>query len=188
MELPVSAHPDASGLRHCSGPISARIQELGRQSEPAASSRCEPARFQQRSGKGFRNSFGLIHWPGGPWAERRAPSSQFLFLAEHEQAVSLFWLSLRVDPAEQFEQRHGAELHHFREPGSPQTLQQLKRQSAPETHAVLGRDHLIPDLLQIRQQRTHLVVLARSEEHTSELQSLAYLVCRLLLEKKKIII
>src|SRR5687767_15357941 len=30
---------------------------------------------------------------------------------------------------------------------------------------------------------THVV--GRSEEHTSELQSLAYLVCRLLLEKKK---
>src|SRR2546425_8765398 len=30
-----------------------------------------------------------------------------------------------------------------------------------------------------------LGVLERSEEHTSELQSLAYLVCRLLLEKKK---
>src|SRR2546425_1426590 len=29
-------------------------------------------------------------------------------------------------------------------------------------------------------------IAARSEEHTSELQSLAYLVCRLLLEKKKI--
>src|SRR2546425_1931756 len=29
------------------------------------------------------------------------------------------------------------------------------------------------------------VVATRSEEHTSELQSLAYLVCRLLLEKKK---
>src|SRR2546425_4344370 len=29
------------------------------------------------------------------------------------------------------------------------------------------------------------VDVARSEEHTSELQSLAYLVCRLLLEKKK---
>src|SRR2546425_6204166 len=29
-------------------------------------------------------------------------------------------------------------------------------------------------------------VVLRSEEHTSELQSLAYLVCRLLLEKKKI--
>src|SRR2546425_2268508 len=31
-----------------------------------------------------------------------------------------------------------------------------------------------------------VIVLPRSEEHTSELQSLAYLVCRLLLEKKKI--
>src|SRR2546425_9135163 len=32
---------------------------------------------------------------------------------------------------------------------------------------------------------TASVALVRSEEHTSELQSLAYLVCRLLLEKKK---
>src|SRR2546425_7821399 len=31
----------------------------------------------------------------------------------------------------------------------------------------------------------HRVQHGRSEEHTSELQSLAYLVCRLLLEKKK---
>src|SRR2546425_2535601 len=30
-----------------------------------------------------------------------------------------------------------------------------------------------------------LALYGRSEEHTSELQSLAYLVCRLLLEKKK---
>src|SRR2546425_9387152 len=29
------------------------------------------------------------------------------------------------------------------------------------------------------------MAMSRSEEHTSELQSLAYLVCRLLLEKKK---
>src|SRR2546425_8875776 len=33
--------------------------------------------------------------------------------------------------------------------------------------------------------RFHTGTKARSEEHTSELQSLAYLVCRLLLEKKK---
>src|SRR2546425_6295613 len=33
--------------------------------------------------------------------------------------------------------------------------------------------------------RLHAVREVRSEEHTSELQSLAYLVCRLLLEKKK---
>src|SRR5687767_15251276 len=39
---------------------------------------------------------------------------------------------------------------------------------------------------QRRGQRTHAPPRRRrSEEHTSELQSLAYLVCRLLLEKKK---
>src|SRR2546425_8110682 len=35
-----------------------------------------------------------------------------------------------------------------------------------------------------RTERDHRIEV-RSEEHTSELQSLAYLVCRLLLEKKK---
>src|SRR2546425_4792076 len=35
---------------------------------------------------------------------------------------------------------------------------------------------------------TKRLLIHRSEEHTSELQSLAYLVCRLLLEKKKMII
>src|SRR2546425_8880256 len=37
------------------------------------------------------------------------------------------------------------------------------------------------ELTQLTEELAH----ARSEEHTSELQSLAYLVCRLLLEKKK---
>src|SRR6266404_6062800 len=41
-------------------------------------------------------------------------------------------------------------------------------------------------LVSLVQHLSNLVQLARSEEHTSELQSLAYLVCRLLLEKKKI--
>src|SRR3989441_9205411 len=36
-----------------------------------------------------------------------------------------------------------------------------------------------------RRPRTNTPIGGRSEEHTSELQSLAYLVCRLLLEKKK---
>src|SRR6266404_8111105 len=36
-----------------------------------------------------------------------------------------------------------------------------------------------------RQRPAHGHIDERSEEHTSELQSLAYLVCRLLLEKKK---
>src|SRR3989441_7231356 len=41
----------------------------------------------------------------------------------------------------------------------------------------VGRDDLAQD--------DELTLDVRSEEHTSELQSLAYLVCRLLLEKKK---
>src|SRR5205823_8186612 len=36
-----------------------------------------------------------------------------------------------------------------------------------------------------RMVEAHVPMTFRSEEHTSELQSLAYLVCRLLLEKKK---
>src|SRR2546425_12077423 len=42
----------------------------------------------------------------------------------------------------------------------------------------------VKDLLGIDVDVTAFLIL-RSEEHTSELQSLAYLVCRLLLEKKK---
>src|SRR2546425_6070118 len=41
--------------------------------------------------------------------------------------------------------------------------------------------HSVTNLLD----QPNTVVRIRSEEHTSELQSLAYLVCRLLLEKKK---
>src|SRR3989441_4885424 len=42
----------------------------------------------------------------------------------------------------------------------------------PPAHEALDREHRV-------------LGVGRSEEHTSELQSLAYLVCRLLLEKKK---
>src|SRR3989441_5544778 len=45
---------------------------------------------------------------------------------------------------------------------------------------------LVVDDRGAQQVLVHAVEAARSEEHTSELQSLAYLVCRLLLEKKKI--
>src|SRR3712207_8005883 len=43
---------------------------------------------------------------------------------------------------------------------------------------LVGVDELLHDRLGLR-------VVGRSEEHTSELQSRQYLVCRLLLEKKK---
>src|SRR3712207_7848368 len=42
-----------------------------------------------------------------------------------------------------------------------------------------------PGLLEQRERSRRLQVHVRSEEHTSELQSRQYLVCRLLLEKKK---
>ena len=48
----------------------------------------------------------------------------------------------------------------------------------------IHEQYLLPPLhagWSVRRKSTHF----RSEEHTSELQSLAYLVCRLLLEKKK---
>src|SRR2546425_8939583 len=44
---------------------------------------------------------------------------------------------------------------------------------------------LPPHARQIQQHKNRRRSGERSEEHTSELQSLAYLVCRLLLEKKK---
>src|SRR2546423_8404844 len=47
----------------------------------------------------------------------------------------------------------------------------------PRIFFAMSRDGLLPPFFS----RVH----PRSEEHTSELQSLAYLVCRLLLEKKK---
>src|SRR3712207_7554372 len=42
-----------------------------------------------------------------------------------------------------------------------------------------GQDHIVDSRAEIP------ILLQRSEEHTSELQSRQYLVCRLLLEKKK---
>src|SRR2546425_5171108 len=61
----------------------------------------------------------------------------------------------------------------------------------PNTH----RNHMLPSTwnqppcMNMEVSTVHqwgsAVVTHRSEEHTSELQSLAYLVCRLLLEKKK---
>src|SRR3712207_8610430 len=52
---------------------------------------------------------------------------------------------------------------------------------APDAPRRRGRDHAPPP----RPPGRHGVLPPRSEEHTSELQSRQYLVCRLLLEKKK---
>src|SRR2546425_8993432 len=72
-------------------------------------------------------------------------------------------------------------------------LMQLVLFGQPELDATLAK----PSLRQLCDRITHAFrmrplsepevakYVSRSEEHTSELQSLAYLVCRLLLEKKK---
>src|SRR2546425_3966936 len=51
-----------------------------------------------------------------------------------------------------------------------------------------GSEQLVKALVDCRKRTPRWIkrlAIQRSEEHTSELQSLAYLVCRLLLEKKK---
>src|SRR2546425_9035041 len=55
------------------------------------------------------------------------------------------------------------------------------REGCPVPRAVKGDERAAA----IVSRKLGAVVEDRSEEHTSELQSLAYLVCRLLLEKKK---
>src|SRR3712207_6896473 len=62
-------------------------------------------------------------------------------------------------------------------------------------HALEAPEHLVlvlslqdaryPSFLPISSRSSSTTVASRSEEHTSELQSRQYLVCRLLLEKKR---
>src|SRR2546425_6353960 len=58
---------------------------------------------------------------------------------------------------------------------------QVRLQRPPHHHREDGHPIAIP----LPRPHQNRVAPGRSEEHTSELQSLAYLVCRLLLEKKK---
>src|SRR5690625_5535288 len=54
----------------------------------------------------------------------------------------------------------------------------------PYTTLFRSRQFLL-DFVNVEEVSSHFPVLHRSEEHTSELQSRGHLVCRLLLEKKK---
>src|SRR3712207_7510715 len=69
----------------------------------------------------------------------------------------------------------------FRSPVHPAVLPGRQRRPGGEDLPV-GVD-VVPRGAELR--RVPAAQLARSEEHTSELQSRQYLVCRLLLEKKK---
>src|SRR2546425_6003107 len=74
---------------------------------------------------------------------------------------------------------------------SPISTMQFAREVAAIEGSERGQDEAVL-VEEVGDERLHLLVADgvdrrehRSEEHTSELQSLAYLVCRLLLEKKK---
>src|SRR3712207_7356004 len=56
-----------------------------------------------------------------------------------------------------------------------------------EHHADAREDHVVGGVVVRQRFRIGSLPGQRSEEHTSELQSRQYLVCRLLLEKKKIL-
>src|SRR5205823_12833638 len=60
----------------------------------------------------------------------------------------------------------------------------VSRQYTPVAHLAGAAVYTISVALAIPALHVAHIVDRRSEEHTSELQSLAYLVCRLLLEKK----
>src|SRR2546425_12478550 len=87
------------------------------------------------------------------------------FLTRHTSFTFFFFLMIRRPP---------------RSTLFPYTT--LFRSRRRATTAVEGG--LPPDAFHVAALRAGGIV-GRSEEHTSELQSLAYLVCRLLLEKKK---
>src|SRR3989441_11723598 len=60
------------------------------------------------------------------------------------------------------------------------------REFQAQVAGICGKGHASLQINDARaKQLIEFAIKVRSEEHTSELQSLAYLVCRLLLEKKK---
>src|SRR3712207_7057245 len=78
-------------------------------------------------------------------------------------------------------QQHGG--HDHREGGLVVVRQRHDRLAAA---VVQPGDAEVAGAAGVGRQARDVAVVARSEEHTSELQSRQYLVCRLLLEKKKL--
>src|SRR3712207_8454533 len=66
-------------------------------------------------------------------------------------------------------------------------MQAISRPSSMEAMALMGEDRAtsVAHISPRKASQKYSKVEKRSEEHTSELQSRQYLVCRLLLEKKK---
>src|SRR3989441_1786226 len=97
-------------------------------------------------------------------------SSRDLELASNHQRLHLLFMVASVIVLKVFKKSHDAMSMKF------------PRLVIAGTHSGVGKTTVTLALLAALKERGRRV---RSEEHTSELQSLAYLVCRLLLEKKK---
>src|SRR5437762_10929737 len=79
---------------------------------------------------------------------------------------------------------------HTRYIGDWSSRRVLFRSAGAVGRCVVDHEQLVRDRLGVQRGQTvgeQVRALPRSEEHTSELQSPMYLVCRLLLEKKKIL-
>src|SRR3712207_7361102 len=77
-------------------------------------------------------------------------------------------------------------LFRSRQRGDDHRLARGRHPDGADREPVGGGDARVEDELSQCEQRAERGEQPRSEEHTSELQSRQYLVCRLLLEKKKI--
>src|SRR5256885_17250649 len=125
------------------------------------------------------NSRGSLAQTGSGGPSGAGASADWRGFSAHTSAAS----SARVTATHASALREGPEFAG----GSPESV---RRDFAKDirVHA-LERDTLVHDLQGERHRhargRQTGVVVARSEEHTSELQSPCNLVCRLLLEKKK---
>src|SRR3989441_3725021 len=87
--------------------------------------------------------------------------------------------------AAEFESRHGIKVNLWRS-GKNRILQRVLSEARAGRHEVDVIHNPAPEMEALHREKLLQPMRSpRSEEHTSELQSLAYLVCRLLLEKKK---
>src|SRR5205823_8984132 len=86
----------------------------------------------------------------------------------------------RSDPGRRIQ--HAAVLDDVLDLRAVESLELKQRFGDNVQFVTIGAENFFRGLISFVEEFAHF---ARSEEHTSELQSLAYLVCRLLLEKKK---
>src|SRR3989441_7397971 len=134
----------------------------------------------------FRSCDGALQYRGAPEPIQRleVPALERLLHLRHlvlepPQVLQHGVHRRRVDP--------GAQDQRFLGAGDP-VVHRFRVRAALRFHHLTVRRRERRDRREtVPEARLHadLLTRARSEEHTSELQSLAYLVCRLLLEKKK---